>query len=219
MGGLPERVVLIASVCRARCKSGDTAHVVYVSGFASRPLYWRVRLTARSARHYQLEVADGVRLGIAFRDLAHAWAILEEQCRQPLLSQRIVPRKVMVQPREEQLGMPVAGYVASKRDRDGGRDVPGRRPPQIHRQGRFSILNCAARYAAQITRREHDIATHASRLRANRPGGGLRAGIWRKDSGCRGQFSICPDYVGPVLDELFPKRAHRWSVIHVAGRH
>src|ERR1039458_3320937 len=94
-------------------------------------LYRCVRLAARSARHYQLEVADVVRLGSAFRHIAHARAILKEQCGQPLLSQRIVPRKVMVQPREAQLGMPVARYVAPERDRDTGREVSGRRPPQV----------------------------------------------------------------------------------------
>ena len=70
-------------------------------------------------------------MGSAFRHIAHARAILKEQCGQPLLSQRIVPRKVMVQPREAQLGMPVARYVAPERDRDTGREVSGRRPPQV----------------------------------------------------------------------------------------
>jgi len=47
----------------------------------------------------------------ALRNIAHARTTLKEQSRQPFFSQRIVPRKVMVQPCEADLGMPVAGYV------------------------------------------------------------------------------------------------------------
>jgi hypothetical protein len=85
----------------------------------------------RSALHLQLEVPDRVRLGSDFRDILDARAIMQEQCCQPLLSQNIVPWKVMVQPGEGDFGMPVAGYVAPERDRDTGREVSGRRPPQV----------------------------------------------------------------------------------------
>jgi len=85
----------------------------------------------RSALHHQLKVSDRVRLGSAFRYLAHVRAILKEQCRHPLLSQGNVPRKVMVQPGEAEYGMPVAGSVAPESVRDTGREAQGRTLTQV----------------------------------------------------------------------------------------